>query len=176
MDQQKVGRFLKELRGEKALTQQRLAEMLGVSDRSVSRWENGVTMPDFDLLIEMSKLYDVEIGELLDGERKDRSMTGQEETFLKIADYNNAEMVGFAKRLRRVCTAGLVGMAGYVGIDLLGLMDTEPYAVIVKIILGLVTGALISAVIFTSRYGAKLRAAKIRLWKRISKGGHSDEA
>ena len=41
MDQQKVGRFLKELRSKKALTQEQLAEMLGVSNRSISRWENG---------------------------------------------------------------------------------------------------------------------------------------
>lgn len=43
MDQQKVGRFLKELRNERSVTQAELAEMLGVSNRSVSRWENGVS-------------------------------------------------------------------------------------------------------------------------------------
>ena len=43
MDQQKVGHHLAEKRKEKALTQAQLAEMLGVSDRSVSRWENGVS-------------------------------------------------------------------------------------------------------------------------------------
>lgn len=177
MDQQKVGKFLKELRSEKAFTQEQLAEMLGVSNRSVSRWENGVTMPDFDLLIQMSKIYTVEIGEILDGERKDRSMDEhEEETLLKIADYNNAEKESFGKRLRIVCIAGLVGMAVYMVIDLSGLMDTQPYEAIVNMVLGLVTGALITAVIFTSRYGAKLRAAKLRLWKRISQGGRSDEA
>ncbi len=66
MNQQKVGQFLKELRSQKALTQEQLAERLGVSNRSVSRWENGVTMPDFDLLIQMAKIYDVEVGEILD--------------------------------------------------------------------------------------------------------------
>ena len=43
MDQKKIGRFLAQLRKEKSLTQAQLAEMLGVSDRSVSRWENGVS-------------------------------------------------------------------------------------------------------------------------------------
>lgn len=54
MDQQKTGLFLKKLRHEKSVTQMELAERLGVSNRSVSRWENGTTMPDFDLLIELA--------------------------------------------------------------------------------------------------------------------------
>lgn len=177
MDQQKVGKFLKELRSEKAYTQEQLAEMLGVSNRSISRWENGVTMPDFDLLILMSKIYTVEIGEILDGERKDRNMEKyEEETLLKIADYNNAEKESFAKRLNIVCIAGLVGMVVYMVINLLGLMGTQPAEAIANGVLGLVTGTLITVVIFTSRYGMKLRAAKLRLWRRISQGEHSDEA
>ena len=74
MNQQKVGRFLKTLRSEKSITQEELAEKLGVSNRSISRWENGITMPDFDLLIELAKYYEIEVGEILDGERKDKSM------------------------------------------------------------------------------------------------------
>ena len=77
MNQQKVGRFLKELRGEKAITQEQLAEMLGVSNRSISRWENGATMPDFDLLIQIAKYFEVEIEEILDGERKGENMDKQ---------------------------------------------------------------------------------------------------
>ena len=169
MNQQKVGKFLKELRNQKTLTQEQLAEMLGVSNRSISRWENGVTMPDFDLLIQMAKFYDVEIEEILDGERKCESMDKQTETtLLKIADYNNTEKASFAKRLHYVCIAGLVGMVIYAGIDILGLMDKQPYEAIVNIVLGLVMGALITGVIFTSRYGAKIRTAKMRLWKRIT--------
>ena len=51
MNQKKVGHFLKELRNEKKFIQEELAEKLGVSNQSISRWENGVTMPDFDLII-----------------------------------------------------------------------------------------------------------------------------
>ena len=46
MDQMKIGAYLKELRKEKNLTQEQMAEKFGVSQRSVSRWENGNTMPD----------------------------------------------------------------------------------------------------------------------------------
>ena len=86
MDQIKIGQFLKRLRTEKSLTQEKLAELIGVSNRSVSRWENGNTMPDFDLLIELSKFYDVSIDEIMDGKRKDEKMDKQtEETLYKVA-------------------------------------------------------------------------------------------
>ena len=49
MDQQKIGAFISECRKEKGLTQAQLAEKLGVTDKSVSRWENGRTMPDMSL-------------------------------------------------------------------------------------------------------------------------------
>ena len=54
MDTKKCGAFLKELRREKGLTLQALAEALGVSGRTVSRWETGVNLPDLDLLLELS--------------------------------------------------------------------------------------------------------------------------
>lgn len=172
MDQQKTGRFLKELRGEKALTQEQLAGRLAVSSRSISRWENGVTMPDFDLLIELSKLYGVEVGEILDGERRDGSADGQtEETLLKIADYNNAEREFSLKKLRFACLAGLAGMAVYLTVELAGLSQVRPYMIFADMALGFVTGALLTGVILTSRYGARLRAAKKKLWGRVTHRG-----
>ena len=74
MNQKKTGMFLKELRKEKQLTQEQLAEILGVTNRSVSRWENGVNMPDLDLVIEIANYYGVGIEEILDGERKSKIM------------------------------------------------------------------------------------------------------
>ena len=53
MEQQKIGQLLKELRKEKGLTQAQLAEQFGVSDRSVSRWETGTTLPDLSVLVEL---------------------------------------------------------------------------------------------------------------------------
>ena len=61
MNQQKIGQFLRECRKEKGITQEQLAEMLGVTNRSVSRWENGSNLPDLDILIEMADYYDVEL-------------------------------------------------------------------------------------------------------------------
>ena len=63
MDQVKIGAFLKELRNHNNLTQEQIAEKLGVSQRSVSRWENGNTMPELGVLVELSVFYDVDINE-----------------------------------------------------------------------------------------------------------------
>ena len=61
MDQIRIGRFLKELRKEKGLTQEQTAEILNVSGRTVSRWETGNNMPDISVMIEIAELYDVSI-------------------------------------------------------------------------------------------------------------------
>lgn len=171
MNQQKVGLFLKELRCQRALTQEQLSSILGVSNRSISRWENGVTMPDFDLLIQIAKFYDVEIGEILDGERKIADMDKQsEETFLKIADYNNKEKETYSKKLHYICIAGLVGMVIYMVIDLMRLSQVQPYRSIINMVLGLVIGALLTGALYTSRHLMGLKAAKARLLKRDAKG------
>lgn len=164
MNQQKVGLFLKKLRNEKSLTQSELAEMLGVSNRSISRWENGTTMPDFDLLIELAKYYDVEIGEMLDGERRTDNMDAKtEELMLKIADYNNVEKDFFSKRMCVMFLIALVGMGIYAVIDLLGLSGVEPYVSIVHPIWGFVSGTLFTGLAYASRYIVKLKEARARL-------------
>ncbi len=68
MDQQKIGQHLAEKRKEKFLTQAQLAEKLGVSDRSVSRWENGATMPDVSLFRPLCTALDMTLDEFLSGE------------------------------------------------------------------------------------------------------------
>ena len=67
MDLVKTGRLLQELRKEKGLTQEQLAEQMGVARRTVSRWETGSNMPDMDILIDLSDLYEVDLREILSG-------------------------------------------------------------------------------------------------------------
>lgn len=69
MDMQKVGAFLATLRKEKNLTQDELGEQIGVTNKTVSRWENGNYLPPVEILQMLSKLYRVSINELLSGER-----------------------------------------------------------------------------------------------------------
>ena len=71
MDMQKVGTFLSELRKERNLTQDELGEQIGVTNKTVSRWENGNYLPPAEMLQILSELYDVSINELLSGGRLD---------------------------------------------------------------------------------------------------------
>lgn len=88
IDQIKIGGFLRDLRKEKELTQEQLAEKFGVSSRSVSRWENGNTMPELGILVELADYYEVDIQEIIDGERKSEIMEKEtKKTLLKIAEY-----------------------------------------------------------------------------------------
>lgn len=69
MDTIATGKFLAQLRRERSLTQEQLAEKLGVSNKTVSRWETGVYMPPVEMFAELSALYGVTINELLSGRR-----------------------------------------------------------------------------------------------------------
>ena len=65
MDQEKIGKFIAECRKENKLTQEQLAERLGVTDKSISRWENGKTMPDISLFEPLCEELNISINELL---------------------------------------------------------------------------------------------------------------
>lgn len=69
MDQTKIGKFILECRKAKGLTQEELGEKLGVTSKSISRWENGNTMPDYSLLKNICKDLDITVNELLSGEK-----------------------------------------------------------------------------------------------------------
>lgn len=75
MDTVKIGKFLAELRRERELTQEQLAEKLGTSNKTISRWENGNYMPPVEMLMELSEFYGVSINELLSGRRLDDAET-----------------------------------------------------------------------------------------------------
>ena len=92
MDQMKIGSFLKKLRNEKELTQGQLAEKLNVSNRSVSRWETGNTLPDISILIELAEFYEVDIKEIIDGERKSENMNEETKELMdKVVDYTRKD-------------------------------------------------------------------------------------
>lgn len=107
MDQKRTGAFLKELRKQKGLTQEQLAEQLNVSNRSVSRWETGSSLPDVDILIELADFYDVDIRQIIDGERKGENMDKDtKETLKKVAAYAVNQEKG--KRINAVFFALIV--------------------------------------------------------------------
>ena len=103
MDLVKMGKFLQELRKGKGMTQEQLAEKLGVSQRTVSRWETGSNMPDLDILIELSDFYETDLREILSGERRSERMDREmKETVLQVADYSNEGKIRMRRRMVRI--------------------------------------------------------------------------
>lgn len=86
MDQVRVGKYIASLRKQASLTQEELGEKLGVTNKTVSRWENGNYMPDIEMLQLLSKVFDVGINDLLAGE------TIADEDFRQKAEENIIEV------------------------------------------------------------------------------------
>ena len=108
MDQIKIGNLLKELRKEHNLSQEQLADRFNISSRSVSRWENGNTMPDISMMIELADFYDIDIRDLLRGERKSEKMDEDlKETLVMVADYTEAEKAKILKKVY-ICGQGML--------------------------------------------------------------------
>jgi transcriptional regulator with XRE-family HTH domain len=75
MKQEKIGAFIANLRKEKGWTQKEMASQLGVSDKAISKWETGKSLPDMGILIPVSELFGVTVDELLSGEKRNTGVT-----------------------------------------------------------------------------------------------------
>ena len=82
MNPVKIGKFIAELRRKNGLTQEALGEKLGVTNKTISRWENGNYMPDIEMLQLLAREFKVSVNELLSGERL------SDEDFKQKADEN----------------------------------------------------------------------------------------
>ena len=159
MDQKKIGRFLKELRKEKDITQEQLAEKIKVSGRTVSRWETGSNMPDISLLADF---YDVSIPEIIDGERKSENMNEEvKETVLKLSDYTETINQKIKGRLFVLTVIAIIGMIAFVIIEFTGL-DTpgSVYERVAGAGLGLDCGMLIVLAMYLSGLLGKIKARR----------------
>ena len=99
MDQIKIGKFIASCRKEQGMTQAVLAEKLGISDRAVSKWETGKSMPDSGIMLELCELLKINMNELLSGEHitMEDYNAKSEEVILGLKSENEK----FAKRLLR---------------------------------------------------------------------------
>lgn len=168
MNQQNTGNFLRELRKSKGLTQEQLAERLNVSGRTVSRWENGMTMPDLDLLIELADLYDIDIRELIDGERKNDKMDKEtKETLKKVADYAETEKRILAKRMCGMTAGTLIIFAFYLFVHYTDFVTGRPYQNLSDFTLGLTAAALVLNILYCLGVLDKIRAAKIAFINKV---------
>lgn len=111
MDQKKIGMFIANLRKKKNLTQLELASKLGISDRTISKWENGRGMPDISLIRPLCEELDITINELLSGERitEEEYQEKLEENILHSIDYNDKQNKNH-KKFKFVVSGILVGI------------------------------------------------------------------
>ena len=167
MDQKKTGSFLRELRKEKQLTQEQLAEQFGVTNRSVSRWETGSNMPDLGILVELADFYDVDIRDIIDGERKGEDMNKEEKERLQlVADYAENEKNILLMRLRIISIVGLVSLvAGLVMLVISRDNNLPVYDYLMGTLMGVAIGALLVAVFYSTGVLENMRKRKRTLMK-----------
>ena len=143
MDTKKIGAFLKQCRKEKNLTQEQLAEKFEVSARTVSRWETGINMPDLSILVQLAEYYDVEMRELLDGERSQTMNKEMKETLDKVAVYE-----GWVKQ--KALKAGNLAFASMFVISVLAIIIQMLLTVDIRLVLGETATALVGGILYAS--------------------------
>lgn len=162
MDMKKTGAFLKELRKEKNMTQEQLAEKLFVAGRTVSRWETGSNLPDLDVLIEIADLYEVDIRELIDGERKVKETDiSRDDTLKKVAEYAENEKKMLGKRMLRMTGVAFGCFVGYLVLNYTGLAQSaEVLQMFSDFSLGIAAAALVLNMLYVSGILDKIRERK----------------
>ena len=167
MDQKKFGSFLRELRKEKQLTQEQLAERFGVTSRSVSRWETDSNMPDLSILVELADFYDVDIRDIIDGERKGEDMNKEEKERLQlVADYAETEKNTLLMRLRIISIVGLVSLIAGLTMMVISRDNNLPvYDYLMGTLMGVAIGALLVAVFYSTGDLENMRKRKRTLMK-----------
>ena len=131
MDQIKIGNFISFLRKEKNLTQRQLADVLGVTDRAISKWENGRGLPDLSLLVPLCETLGITVNELLCGERikrEDLPQKAQDTVLDALTDSRKKE-----RRTKRIFVAVLLSvlllffsLATLFGIDVNQMRQNKP--------------------------------------------------
>ena len=92
MDQIKIGKFIAECRKKQGLTQMQLAEKLNITDRAISKWENGRSMPDSSIMLELCDILKITVNDLLSGEKVNMENINQK---------NEQLLLDMAKELER---------------------------------------------------------------------------
>ena len=112
MNQENIGKFISNLRKEKNMTQQELADKLCVTDRAVSHWENGRRLPDISLLKILSEEFEVSITEILNGHRMSiKELENQKELIDKLIDYENYKESEYLSKQGKIFPLYILGIA-----------------------------------------------------------------
>lgn len=115
MDQIKIGKFISERRHVKKITQSELAEKLGISDRAVSKWENGICLPDASNMIELCEILGITINDLFSGEKVDMKNNEKklEENFVNLKEREeiaNRKLLNLEWVIGTTCSASFIAL------------------------------------------------------------------
>lgn len=115
MNQEKIGNFIAKCRKDKKMTQVELAEKLGVSDKSVSKWENAKCMPDLSLFPQLCNILEITINDLMAGEKVDDKeyINTLENNFISLV--SNMETRGRRKRMLLILIIAITFLIGIIG-------------------------------------------------------------
>lgn len=148
MDPVKIGHFLRDLRKEKNMTQEALAEVFQVSNRTISRWETGSNMPDISLLVEIADFYNLDIREIINGERNQTTVS-DEGAIKELADYADSDNEKLASKTRIYAMIGLLSMIFYVGASNFA-PDNMGISLLKKLAVVMVYAALSASILYTT--------------------------
>ena len=145
LDLVQIGKFIAQLRKEHELSQEKLGEIIGVTNKTISRWETGTYLPSAEMLLSMSKLFDVSINELLSGKRltQEEYKVAAEENLrqvIKASCFTLKEKIAFYKKkwlkehIAAMCCWGI----GIITVLVMGIILTLPFLVAAAMLLLLV--------------------------------------
>ena len=159
-----IGTTIKRLRRERDITQEQLAEQMGVSRRTVSRWETGNNLPDLSVIVELAEFYDVDLNEIFHGERRIEVMdTELKDTLLQAAEYTENIRNKIIKRMHILFICGCVAFVFYLTVLFLEPEQTsELFDFIKGMSLGISFGMIVVGTIMTSKYADKIVEWKVK--------------
>lgn len=167
MNQSKIGKFLKELRKDKGLTQEQMAEEFNVSRRTVTRWETGSNLPDISILVEISDYYDVDLRELLNGEKRSERMNKElEDTVKKVAEYSNMENKKANKAILIYLIVGGISLIANQAFVFLDIKENFWTGFVKGITAGLALCSIIFGILYITGRLTKISESKKRLLKK----------
>jgi transcriptional regulator with XRE-family HTH domain len=124
MDLIKIGKFISSKRKEKNLTQEQLAEKLYITDRAVSKWERGLSLPDADKMLDLCNILDISVNELLNGEKIDME-DYEKKTEELLVELTKQDEIKNKKLMTSMWTILITSTIFYVGILLLSVILLE---------------------------------------------------
>jgi len=155
MDQIKIGKFIAQERKRKNLNQKQLAEQLGISDKTISKWERGNGFPEVSLLLPLCEKLDISVNELLTGKRV------SEEEYRGKAEENMVNLIKEAQESKKkiILSAAVAGLTIIAAVPLFvisGTVEMENWLRVLLVAIGIVvvTGGIIIACILDREAGA----------------------